>query len=542
MTQAWTISRWLTVIFAIAVVCSGLAVGFLLHSREESSVRAIAESRAEATARYVFEHVYSAMQRGTQHDEIAGIITRLNQTTDASEIDLIQGPTVAAQYGAAPDAEALRISDPLVARVFAERIPVSDAMDEKTLRFLYPLMLAEECRACHQGTTGQTVNGVIDLRFPVEPLRAPLAFITDAAVLGFLGALLVIFVAVFLMVRLVVVRPVHALADAMARLSATDTAEERISAPHPRAREVEVLTSAFNTLMERITRHRRSLERQALDLTAAKEAAESAHVEADAANRAKSEFLASMSHELRTPLNAVLGFSEIIRDETLGPVGQCRYREYARDIHDSGSLLRDLVDDLLDLARIEAGRLELSPEPLDIASEIRTSVRLLQGRAEEADLRLTWQVAPNMPPLVADLRALRQVLVNLVSNAIKYTPSGGAVHVSAYATEAHIVITVADTGIGIDKAFHELVFSAYGRVVNVETRNIEGTGLGLALVKALTEQQGGTVTLVSAPGDGATFTLRFPRNDTPDQDTETQPDQARADAAGLPEGEPEAPR
>jgi len=522
MTRSWTISVWLALIFLVAVVCSGLAVGALVHSREEQTVRAMAESRAEATARFVFEHVYSAMQKGTEHDEIAAIIRRLNRTTQASEIALIQGPTVAAQYGVAPEAQRRRRQDPLIARAFAERMPLEDDSQPETIRFLYPLIMASECRACHQGTPNQTVNGVIDLRFPLDSLRAPIAFITDAAFLASLGALALIFAAVFLVVRLVVVRPVHGLAAAMTRLTGADAPQDRVTPPRPSARELETLASAFNTLMEQVARHRRTLERHARDLVEAKEEADAARVRADAANRAKSEFLASMSHELRTPLNAILGFSEVMRDETLGPVGSPRYRDYARDIHASGRHLRDLVNDLLDLARIEAGHMELSTEPLDLGREIRICVDLFRARATEAGLLLTWEVPPAMPPTIADQRALRQILYNLLSNAIKYTPAGGAVRLTAAATDDHITIAVSDTGPGIDKAYHELVFSAYGRIVNVETRNIEGTGLGLALVKALMERHGGSVALESAPGQGATFILCFPRDGRPPDEADRQ--------------------
>jgi signal transduction histidine kinase len=511
MKRSWTISGWLAVIFVGAVVCSGLAVSALLHEREEASVRAIAESRAESAARYVFEHVYSAMQQGTEHEEIAGIITRLNRSTDASRIDLIQGEAVARQYGAAPEAQTLRDSDPLVARAFAEKMPLSDTPEPGTLRFLYPLLLASECQACHQGTPNETVNGVIDLRFPLEPLRAPLAFISDAAFWAFLAALGLIFLALFLMVRLVVVRPIHALADAMARLTQAEAPHERVAPPHPSAREVHTLAGAFNTLMDHVERQRAALQDHARDLATAKDSADAARLQADDANRAKSEFLASMSHELRTPLNAILGFSELMRDETFGPLGQPVYQGYVRDIHQSGAHLRDLINDLLDLARIEAGRLDPSPEPLDVAAETRGCVDLFRTRADQARLTLSSEVPETLPPLVADRRALRQMLYNLVSNAIKYSRPEGQVRVTAHQGQDGIEIAVTDTGPGIDKAFHELVFSAYGRIVNLETRNIEGTGLGLALVKAMMEAHGGTVDLNSVPGQGSTFTLRFPR-------------------------------
>jgi len=511
MTRSWTITHWLAAIFFVAVLCSGLIVGRLVRQQEEASVLALAESRARAAAAYVFETMYASMRRGTAHEELPDIVRRLDHTTDATRIRVIRSSQVAQQYGETRETSHLREADPAVQAVLASG--ASRLIDDgETLRFLSPLTLTAECVGCHAGSPGTTVNGLVDLQFPVAPLKAPLAFLTDTAFLGFLGALVLILGALFLMVRLLVVRPIHALADSMARLQAADLPpDESLARPRLHARELDHLTRAFNTLMARVVAQREALEAHTRAVTSAKEAAEEARVRADAANTAKSEFLASMSHELRTPLNAILGFSEIIRDEMFGPVGEVRYRSYAADIHESGRHLRDLVNDLLDLARIEAGRFDLEPETFDSSVEITRCTELFQARAEAAGVTLTVDCADDRPLLTADRRALRQILFNLLSNAIKYTPFGGQVTVSAMAWTDHLAIAVADTGIGIDKAFQDLVFSAYGRVINVETRHIQGTGLGLSLVKALMDLHGGEVALDSQPGKGATFTLRFPK-------------------------------
>ena len=264
--------------------------------------------------------------------------------------------------------------------------------------------------------------------------------------------------------------------------------------------KVDELSRAYKT----VRRAQIQLEAQAVELQDAKEAAE-------AANRSKSSFLASISHELRTPLNSILGFSEILRDETIGPVGFEMVREYASSINEGGQHLLGVINDLLDLAKIEAGRLELEPEPVNVAREIAACVRLVANRALDSGLILTQTPMPGMPTLVADRRALRQMLFNLLSNAIKFTPNGGSVEISCRIdVGGWIQIVVADTGIGIDAVDQARLFEPFARTQEAQRRQIEGTGLGLALVKSLIEQHGGRVELSSTPGAGTTFTLAFP--------------------------------
>lgn len=235
--------------------------------------------------------------------------------------------------------------------------------------------------------------------------------------------------------------------------------------------------------------------------------------QAEFANRAKSEFLAAMSHELRTPLNAILGFSEIIRDELGGAIDPSQCRDFVADIYNSGSHLRDIINDLLDLARIEAGKHNLVSQRLDIAAEIAICTRLVRERASHHGLELVVERCGEtcQSVLFADQRAVRQMLFNLLSNAIKFTPAGGRVTVSCCCDpDGTVRLIVSDTGIGIAPELHETVFHAYERVPNTEIRKIEGSGLGLALVRTMMDLHGGTVTLESAPGQGSTFTLVFP--------------------------------
>jgi len=244
-----------------------------------------------------------------------------------------------------------------------------------------------------------------------------------------------------------------------------------------------------------------------LDATRLKEA----NLGLAAANRAKTEFLANMSHELRTPLNAILGFSEIMRGEQFGPLGNPRYREYATDIHESGSHLLSVINDILDLARIEAGHLDLNEETVDPAALIDAGLRLVRERAEAHGIALATRIAPDLPAIRADERKLKQTLINLLSNAVKFTPDDGRVTVSVAASEAEgLTIVVSDTGIGIRAEDLPKVFDPFVQVDGGLARAYEGTGLGLPLSKAMVELHGGCLDLVSEPGAGTTATIRLP--------------------------------
>lgn len=229
------------------------------------------------------------------------------------------------------------------------------------------------------------------------------------------------------------------------------------------------------------------------------------------ANHAKSQFLAHMSHEIRTPLNAILGFSEIVGDELLGPVTPPKYREYAQDIHTSGRHLLELINDILDLAKIEAGKLEVHDGDVDVAHAVESSLRFVKERAANTGIALKTEIAADLPVLRADERMAKQMLINLLTNAVKFTRKGGEVAVlAALDGRGALRLSVRDTGVGIAAEDIPKIMESFGQADNTRAGVTEGTGLGLPLVKAMIEMHGGTLELDSEVDVGTTVTIRFP--------------------------------
>jgi len=243
---------------------------------------------------------------------------------------------------------------------------------------------------------------------------------------------------------------------------------------------------------------RRAIERELRD----------ARDRAESANQAKSQFLANMSHELRTPLNAIIGFSEVIGSALFGPL-DARYRDYAQDIHGSGHHLLRIINDLLDLSKVEAGRLELHEDVAPIARLFETCRRMMADRAATAGVEL--DIEPTAIEVEADELRLEQVLLNLVSNAVKFTPAGGTIRVAAHITESgRVAISVADSGIGMAQDEIPRALQPFGQIDNSLSRPHGGTGLGLPLAVRLVELHGGTMSIESEPGNGTTVTFTLP--------------------------------
>jgi two-component system, cell cycle sensor histidine kinase PleC len=253
----------------------------------------------------------------------------------------------------------------------------------------------------------------------------------------------------------------------------------------------------------------KKLERQKEELSTANANYQSEKERAQAANKAKSEFLANMSHELRTPLNAILGFSEILANQMFGPVGSPKYGEYARDIHDSGKHLLNVINDILDMSKIEAGHMKIQCEAIDLAPLIEESLRLTSIAAEDKNISIEQSLCPDLG-MAGDRRAMKQVMLNLLSNAVKFTNEGGRIIVRARRSESGVLLTIADTGIGIPKAAMGKIGQPFEQVQSQYAKSKGGSGLGLAISRSLVALHGGSMRIRSCVGKGTVVSVSMP--------------------------------
>ncbi|MBC5767259.1 sensor histidine kinase [Ramlibacter albus] len=273
--------------------------------------------------------------------------------------------------------------------------------------------------------------------------------------------------------------------------------------------ELERLANQFNRMSSELSDSYSDLERKVADRT---QELSRALAQLAVANQHKSEFLASMSHELRTPLNAIIGFSEALLEEMFGELNG-KQKEYLSDIHGSGEHLLSLINDILDLSKIEAGRMDLELSTFNVPAALQSTMTLMRERASRSDVALKLHCDGAVDQWVADERKFRQIMINLMSNAVKFTPAGGTVSVDAAAEDSQLRVAVSDTGIGIKPEDQAVVFEEFRQASGDHLAKVEGTGLGLALTRKFVELHGGTITLDSEPGRGSTFTIRLPQKE-----------------------------
>lgn len=278
-----------------------------------------------------------------------------------------------------------------------------------------------------------------------------------------------------------------------------------------------IANALFTTATLELSQKRRFQVTTIMDITLRKQMEYSLRVakeQADTANQAKSAFLANMSHELRTPLNAIIGFSEMMIKETFGPLGHNKYGEYLGDIHMSAKHLLEIINEVLDMSKIEAGKVELDEQEIDMQGLIDSVVRIMANRAFSSGLEIKEEIAQQLPVLFADPRLVRQILINLITNAIKYSHKSGTIEVKAHMdAQNNMLLVVQDHGVGIPKDRIKEAMEPFGQIHDPTRSNTQqGTGLGLPLTKAMAELHGGKLTLESDTGQGTTVTIRFPRS------------------------------
>ncbi len=338
------------------------------------------------------------------------------------------------------------------------------------------------------------VIGAIQIRSNLDQINATIETYLSVVVMIVLLAIALAWLLASLLQRSVT-QPIFGLLDTVRTV--TNERDYSLRADKRSSDELGALVDGFNAMLAETEAHKTELS--------------TARQQAESANRLKSDFLAQMSHELRTPLNAILGFSDFMMNEPHGPLGHENYREYMRDIQNGGQHLLGVINDILDLSKIEAGGTQLVEDALDTEELIDESIRLLRERAETAGIGLRAEIEPGLPHLYGDGKLIKRGLLNLLSNAIKFTPARGQITVRAdEESNGAITLTVIDNGIGIAPQQIEHVMSPFGQAENVMTRSQDGTGLGLPLVKSFMDLHGGSIELRSALGEGTKVALRFP--------------------------------
>jgi signal transduction histidine kinase len=371
-----------------------------------------------------------------------------------------------------------------------------------------------QCLHCHgksadeKAEYGELKDGdlmaVVRIRLSSQAIQEDVN-LNRAILLAFaLATALLIMAFSWLLVRYIIVKPVMHLKEVSDAIAA---GELNVRSEIQTGDEFEDLSYAFNRMLRNIMSAQEQLKDANVTLDRKVDELARANMALYESNRLKSDFLATMSHELRTPLNSILGFSELMLANPQLPEKQ---RRWAGNIQSSGKQLLALINDLLDLAKIEAGKMEVRPEVVSVADVAEGLLAMFRPLAEKKNIDLIPAVAPALPPARQDAGKLQQILSNLLSNALKFTPEGGRVLLRAEAEGPDLVLTVSDTGVGIPPEHQELVFEKFRQAANPLTREHEGTGLGLSIVRELSKLLGGEVTLRSELGRGSTFTVRLP--------------------------------
>ncbi|CAN5233291.1 hypothetical protein BH10PLA2_BH10PLA2_20750 [soil metagenome] len=378
--------------------------------------------------------------------------------------------------------------------------------------YYWAVRLDNSCLKCHNSLDKHAelkINDlmqVVRIRIPTEALETGVHQIRAWLISMALIAVILIMTGSYLIVRYIIVKPVKHLKEVSDAISA---GRLNVRSEIQTGDEFEDLSHAFNRMLRSLVSMQDGLRRANSDLDSKVDELAQANLALYESNRLKSDFLATMSHELRTPLNSILGFSEVLLS---GQGLNDKQNRWVHNIQSSGEQLLNLINDILDLAKIEAGKMQVRIEDFSIRDVFEVMLTMFKQRAEKKNIDLREQIVGNIPLLRQDPGKIQQILANLLSNAITFTPEGGRVLLSAEATPMQLILVVADTGVGIAPEDQELVFEKFRQSGNPLTRSHSGTGLGLSIIRELSKLLGGDVTLRSELGRGSIFTLTLPIN------------------------------
>lgn len=369
----------------------------------------------------------------------------------------------------------------------------------------YNAIRAEEgCLKCHEGYQAKDLMAVVRVSIPSEDIRKGVHVIRAYLIAMALTAFSIIMAGSYFMVRYIIVKPVKHLKEVSDAISAGNL---NVRSEIQTGDEFEDLSHAFNRMLRGLVSMQASLRQANSELDLKVDELAQANMALYESNRLKSDFLATMSHELRTPLNSILGFSEVLLS---GQTLNDKQSRWVHNIQSSGEQLLNLINDILDLAKIEAGKMQLRIEEFSIRDVCEGMLSMFRPLAEKKNIELREQIHADIPVLRQDPGKIQQILGNLLSNALKFTPEGGRVLLKVDADDTTMTLVVSDTGVGIAPEDQELVFEKFRQAGNPLTRAHAGTGLGLSIVRELSKLLGGSVTLQSEVGRGSTFTLRLP--------------------------------
>lgn len=385
--------------------------------------------------------------------------------------------------------------------------PDAQRIEHSGLIALYqPILLRQKDMVLNPDSEPETV-GALYLEADLDTISDQMTDQLIATAIVCMGVLIVSYLLAIKLQRSIS-RPIQLLSDATRSVTVYKDYSVRVASKNERySVEISQLVDSFNGMMKDIGDRDSKLMRKNIELERAKEMAE-------AANMSKSQFLANISHELRTPLNAIIGFSSIIVNQLFGSIGNDKYIDYGKDIHESGVHLLDIINDILDLSKAEAGKLSLRLESFDVYEAIRKCEHIVSERAMEGHVTLSTELQDDMPRMVADRVRFIQIILNVLSNAIKFTEEGGNVTLHIECEKAgdevhYFTFKVIDTGIGMRKEDIDMAFQTFGQVDSGLDRRYEGTGLGLPLTKKLVELHNGSIRIDSELHKGTTVTIRF---------------------------------